>query len=258
MLERVCGYRLVLLFMVMSIAACGGGGGEQDSSSQQGASIQQGGSTQQESNTVAAMTDSDVQLTVQQSNISRFDIMPNAGTFRWVGVNGAAPEIPVYIPTAVDAIQMDLASKVRVAIADINRKSGNRIALTEVSSLPSASGYFRVSYLTSYVPPGSTDYASYCANVATGPSIGTVIQPNFTTHEFNGAIAWINLGNGYCDVSQDIVTHELGHALGLAGHFDGFGDGSAISANFWDVLTTLYSNPVKTPSSQLSVTRATS
>ncbi|MFZ6773249.1 hypothetical protein ACO0LB_11095 [Undibacterium sp. SXout7W] len=34
------------------------------------------------------------------------------------------------------------------------------------------------SYSTSYVPPGSTDYQSYGANVTTGPSIGNVVLPD--------------------------------------------------------------------------------
>jgi hypothetical protein len=43
---------------------------------------------------------------------------------------------------------------------------------------------------------------------------------------------FVNLGNGHCDVTQDMVTHEFGHALGLANHFKGFGTGDAISPAF--------------------------
>ena len=53
------------------------------------------------------------------------------------------------------------------------------------------------------------------------------------------------------------MTHEFGHALGLAYHFDGFGgDGPAIASTFWDVLATLYGNPQSTVSSNLTVRRA--
>ncbi len=62
----------------------------------------------------------------------------------------------------------------------------------------------------------------------------------------NYCVAWINLGNGRGAVTQDIVTHEFGHALGLGNHFDGFGSGASISRAFWDVLATLYANPVRT------------
>jgi hypothetical protein len=67
---------------------------------------------------------------------------------------------------------------------------------------------------------------------------------------------YINLGNGNCDVTQDIVTHEFGHAMGASNHFSGFGDGASISSAFWDVLATLYANPPLTTSGNLVVRRA--
>jgi hypothetical protein len=68
---------------------------------------------------------------------------------------------------------------------------------------------------------------------------------------------FVNLGNGHCDVTQDMVTHEFGHALGLANHFKGFGTGDAISPAFWDVLATLYGNPQSTTAQNLIVRRTT-
>jgi len=62
--------------------------------------------------------------------------------------------------------------------------------------------------------------------------------------------------NGRCNVTQEIVTHEFGHALGLANHFDGFGTNDTSSTAFWDVLATLYSNPQSTVTANLKVKHA--
>lgn len=51
------------------------------------------------------------------------------------------------------------------------------------------------------------------------------------------------------------MVHEFGHALGLATHFAGFGNDGPETA-FWDVLSTLYANPVSTPAASLVVKRA--
>ena len=101
-----------------------------------------------------------------------------------------------------------------------------------------------------------TNYSGFCANVSTGPNLGNPIQPD-NQNGIASKPVYVNLGNGRCDVTQEIVTHEFGHALGLAYHFDGFGgDGPAIASTFWDVLATLYGNPQSTVSSNLAVRRA--
>lgn len=92
--------------------------------------------------------------------------------------------------------------------------------------------------------------------MATGPFVGSPVYASAPGGERNQNVAWVNLGNGHCDVTQDIVSHEFGHALGLGSHFDGFGYGPSISRAFWDVLATLYGNPVKTLSAQIVVHRA--
>jgi len=57
-------------------------------------------------------------------------------------------------------------------------------------------------------------------------------------------------------VTQAIVVHEIGHALGLANHFNGFGIGDSTSNAFWDVLATLYGNQQPTTAQNLIVRRA--
>ena len=52
------------------------------------------------------------------------------------------------------------------------------------------------------------------------------------------------------------MTHEFGHALGLPGHFQGFGNDPTISAAYWDVLATLYGNPVSSKAADLQMVRA--
>jgi hypothetical protein len=129
------------------------------------------------------------------------------------------------------------------------------LILEAINAIQASGNYIWVSYSTSYVPPGSTNYQSYCANVATGPSIGNVILPD-NQNGIGSSPVYVNLGNGHCDVPQDIVTHEFGHALGLANHFNGFGIGDSISTAYWDVLATLYGNPQSTNAQNLIVRRA--
>ncbi len=54
-----------------------------------------------------------------------------------------------------------------------------------------------------------------------------------------------------CANSSDLVIHEVAHALGLNGHFEGFGSGPMNSATVLNVLTKLYNNSVGTPFSTL-------
>jgi hypothetical protein len=244
MIKAIKFHHLLAVSAISLIAACGGGGGGEAENTSA-------------ADSAAVATDAQIRQFVNESNIVAHDpTNSSAGTVRWTGVNNSAPQIPVYIPTPTNATETDFAAKVRVAIADTNRKTGSRVALTEVNALPSSGGFFRVSYLTAYVPAGSTNYASYCANVSTGPNLGNVIQADSVSNNYNNTIAWVNLGNGFCDVTQSIVTHELGHALGLRGHFEGFGYGDAISASYWDTLTTLYANPLRTTASQLVIYRS--
>lgn len=177
------------------------------------------------------------------------------GTWHWIGT--PARRLPVYIPPAANLAHQNYASKVFRSIALINDKLSGVLVLEAVNALPASGSYMHVSYDTAYVPSGYTATSGFCANVSTGPRLGNVMVPDSD----NGVATirvYINLGNGRCDVTDDIVTHEFGHALGLGEHFDGFGaNGSApISSTFWDVLATLYGNPRSTQATELIVKRA--
>ena len=232
-MRKRCEFVFAISLGLFSLTGCGGGGSGGDVSG----------------------SDGQVVSDITGSNINSWG-SGTSGTNRWVGTGTNAPQIAVFIPTPTNVTETDLAAKTRGAIAAHNHKLAGSAVLTEVSTAPASGGYFRVSYLTSYVPPGSTDYSSYCANVSTAAGAPNVVNPASPNGSRNQAVAWINLGNGHCDVTQDIVTHEFGHGLGLGNHFHGFGDPEPISTEFWDVLATLYANPVRTPAAQLAVHRA--
>ena len=235
--------------LAFSLAACGGAG------SGNGGSQTAINNNDQSDNVTA--TDAQVVADVQSSNI---DFVPGAngrpaGTWRWAGT--PAQHVLVYIPAPAsgNATEQDYAAKANNAIAQINTKLRGLLVLEAVSAVPTGGNYIQVSYGTSYVPAGSTNYQSFCANVSTGPNLGNVIVPDSQNGIASNPL-YLNLGNGHCDVTQDIVTHEFGHALGLANHFNGFGDGPSISTAYWDVLATLYGNPQSTTASSLVVKRA--
>lgn len=94
---------------------------------------------------------------------------------------------------------------------------------------------------TSYLPAGANPQ-SYCANVSNAPFSGGWPANSVRTPGELSAKLYVNLDNPQCTASADIVVHELGHALGLGAHFSGFGNGPAISTDFWSVLLTLYAN----------------
>ncbi len=221
------------------LSACGGGGGS-DNSTDSASSV--------------TVSDAQVVANVKASNIDFVPFIRPAGTWRWSGT--PAQHITVYVTpaTAGNATEQDYAAKTQTAIATLNTRLAGLLVLDAVSSVPASGNYIHVSYGTSYVPPGSTDYASYCANVSTAPGVGNMILPD-AQNGIASSPVHVNLGNGHCNVTQYIVTHEFGHALGLATHFAGFGNDGPESA-YWDALATLYGNPASTESTSLVVKRA--
>lgn len=238
-----------ILTFSLCLGACGGGGGDSNGNTSPNPN------NQADANSLTA-TDAQVIAELKATNI---DFGPGAngrpaGTWRWPGT--PAQHIAVYIPApaAGNTTEQDYAAKARTAIALINSKLTGYLTLDAVDSVPASGNYMHITYGTSWVPPGSTDYAAYCANVATGPNTGSMIMPDSKNGIFSNPVH-INLGNGHCNVTQDIVTHEFGHALGLANHFYGFGDGPSNSPKYWDILATLYGNPPSTTETGLVVKR---
>jgi hypothetical protein len=207
---------------------------------------------------VIPQTPADQQI-VTNLKFSNIDYKPgyydrSEGTWRWQ--NSVKPRIAVYIPPGSNSQERAYSDSVKYAIELTNRKLEGALTLEAVSQ-PPGDNHIQISYNTSYVPPGFTDYASnnYCANVSTAPRSGAPIVPDWKNGIASTPV-YINLGNGKCVVNTDLVAHELGHALGLAEHFNGFGIGPAVSDDYWDVLTTLYNNAPATKAENIVVKRA--
>jgi hypothetical protein len=62
---------------------------------------------------------------------------------------------------------------------------------------------------------------------------------------------FIHLDRAGCTASLDETIHQFGHALGLYGHFQNFGDGNSIGELFWRVLRTVYVNAIGTPGANI-------
>lgn len=239
--------------VAMTLTACGGGGGDDG-----GGNV--GNNPQPPVVTVpTTLTDAQIIANLKATN-TNYDVGPNGvpvsngrpiGTWRWA--NTPNQHIFVYIPTPANTVEQDLANKVQVAINTINSKVGAYLILEPVSVLPTTGHVIQIGYNNAWVPPGSTDYNSYCANVSNAVGFSSTIVPDAQNNIPNPV--YMNLGNNRCNVTQDIVTHEFGHALGFATHFDVFGSNKNPD-NFWDVLATLYGNPQSTTAENLVVKRA--
>ncbi len=105
---------------------------------------------------------------------------------------------------------------------------------------------------TAYLPAGA-NAQGFCANVSDAPFGGGWSASLLNPGELTGRM-YVNLDNPQCVADGAIVIHEIGHALGLATHFKGFGDDDgAIGPEFWPVLATLYANPIGTPEASVLI-----
>lgn len=104
---------------------------------------------------------------------------------------------------------------------------------------------------TAYLPAGGNPQA-FCGNVSDAPFSGGWSASMLSPGELTGRI-YVNLDNPQCVADGEIVIHEIGHAMGLATHFKGFGDDDAIGPEFWPVLATLYANPIGTPKASVVI-----
>ncbi len=247
--------RLIRLFSAMSLVAaiaigCGGGGG--------------GGA-------VSSLSDAEVRAAISSVTIAYDDVYNgNAPLIRRYAADPVSGmvNIRVSLPLATNAVESDYRQKFLNSVIFYNQLLSGYLNLDVTSASLTLDnvnnqGYWQVSYNTAYVPAGSTDYQSYCANVSDAANSGSSSWSNILTaawtyadNPLNRHVSWVNLGNGNCTLSQEIVTHEVAHALGLnRGHFSGFGIGSPTSSNLWTVLLTLYKNPMLTPVSQAVIYR---
>lgn len=231
------------------LSACGGGGGSNTPSGPTTTGVQ--GAVLTDAQIVTYLKSANTNYDFNSNGIKGSDNGRPVGTWRWS--NTPDQHILVYIPPPSNSVEKDLASKVQVAINAINSKVGTYLILEAVNVLPAMGHVIQVGYNNAWVPPGGTDYNSYCANVSTAAGLSYVVTPDLQNNIPNSV--FMNLGNNHCNVTQDIVTHEFGHALGFSSHFDVFGNTKSPD-NFWDVLATLYGNPQSTTAENLVIKRA--
>ena len=103
------------------------------------------------------------------------------------------------------------------------------------------------------IGPGGSINSSTCGHVSLG--IGSTGFPSefYTSDGEINTVLYVHLSSSQCEASAAIAIHEFGHALGLGGHFDGFGFGDAINGNFWNALVNLYRNEVGTLEADLEI-----
>lgn len=244
---------MVAGIFAVALSACGGGGGGGDD----GGNGNAGTSPTPPTSQANVITDAQIIAAIKATN-SNWEgsngYLSNGrppGIWRWPNTPGQ--HILVYIPAASNSVEQDLARKVNAAINTYNSKLSAYFFLEPVNVLPTSGNVIQVGYNNSWIPPGSSDYNSYCANVSNVAGFGSLINPDSKNNITNPV--YVNLGNNHCDVTQEIVNHEFGHALGFNVHFDVFGNTKSPD-NFWDVLATLYGNPQSTLAENLVVKRA--
>ncbi len=94
-----------------------------------------------------------------------------------------------------------------------------------------------------------------CGSACGVPGAGPFPPNMLNSDGAMGGKWYINIGSDVCDEdSYDVLAcHEFAHALGLLGHFEGFGIHGIIGENFWNALKTLYFNPIGASGSEVNV-----
>lgn len=107
--------------------------------------------------------------------------------------------------------------------------------------------------------------AAYCksvkANFSTFPfdggSTGFILDKHAYISNSNWHFVHLGQNNAFCNnmdvINEEIIIHELAHALGLVQHFDGFGINAVWSKQAAAVLRAIYHHPVATPFNELSL-----
>ncbi|WP_210499170.1 hypothetical protein [Vibrio crassostreae] len=118
-----------------------------------------------------------------------------------------------------------------------------------------------ISYGTGMATTGADSCKMYKANVSgfpfVGNGLGHIVDKN--AYITNKNFHWVNLGQHtqYCQnlhyIDKETIVHELAHAVGLHGHFEGFGIGGVWDDRAKAVLRSLYNTPVGTPYDQMTV-----
>lgn len=208
--------------MAASLAACGGGGGNGGA----------GGSVSQ------SKTATDTSTDLYNTNLTQFAPATLGAIKRWPVESSLIPVKTggnAYAIAALDAIE-----------ATLGKTIFDRTSIANTPDAAITTGMV-VSIGTATVPPGTT--------ITPGQACGEVTGGTTATNGTMSGKMIVNLGGPApcAAINTDLAIHEFGHALGLASHFSGFGLDMELGSHYWDVLKSLYSNPVGSAAPNLTV-----
>jgi hypothetical protein len=226
-----------LLLMCSIIAACGGGGSDDEGNT---------GNNGSSSYTAPLTTTSWTAQQIKTQVLAGYD---SGAVVRW--------ESPIEVST-------NGIPRVEEALDRYEKLLGGIVFFDRVSHTPENGIVF--------VEGGARngDNTPGCGNVnnSVDPSptfqqITTQTPDNIIPSKYSG-LYYIHLGSTECDDEKNsidhgpyasaIAEHELGHALGVHSHFDGFeGEEGLIQPEFFNVIYNLYANPIGASENEVSI-----
>ncbi|MBI5076098.1 MAG: hypothetical protein HZB62_13155 [Nitrospirae bacterium] len=145
-------------------------------------------------------------------------------------------------------------ARVEQALTRYEKLSGGLITFKRVTGTPTNGVVFveGVAVASDGVSPG-------CGNVSNVPG-GAGVNYEFDAAGVMTGLYYVNLGSTACNdatrgnYESAIAEHEMGHVLGVWGHFDGFTGGEGLmNPNYFNVVYNIYNNPIGTTAGALNI-----